>query len=132
MVEGERRRMFAVIGYLVGENFHPGPVITPSKKGWKFSPTRYPITASIDTRPCVTSASRYRFISFTVKSFVNSSGSKFPNGVIAPGRPAQKDDLSAVQPLMHGITSVGGETLEKAAALPTNKESAKITFMVLK
>jgi len=67
-------------------------------------------------------------ISFNFKSFINSSGSKIPNGVISQGRPAQEEDLSAVQSFMNEMSSLDVETLEKAV-VPASNEKAKIIFI---
>mmetsp|Transcript_11625 Transcript_11625/g.33461 ORF Transcript_11625/g.33461 Transcript_11625/m.33461 type:complete len:222 (-) Transcript_11625:135-800(-) len=66
-----------------------GPEIWASKRKEDpstFSPTRNPTTASMATRPWVSSASRYRLRVLASAFSANPSGSKNPTGARAPGR----------------------------------------------
>ena len=68
-----------------------------------FSAIKYPIKAIIDTRPCITSASRKRLAPVSSLSLAKPKGSKNPSGPIAPGRPYRGRLLSGTHPLM-GVT----------------------------
>lgn len=108
--------------------------MSPLNNGWNFSATKYPIVASIETRPCVTSASRYRLISWTGRSSRKFRGSNSPTGASAPGSPAQNLFGSAVHPLTVGYASRDVELIfndcgENAVTLLTKIGRTKANFM---
>ena len=71
------------------------------KSGWKGdSETRNPTVASMATRPCVTSASRYLLVSSSDRPDESPRGSNSPSGATAPGSPQQNSVSSGVHPLI--------------------------------
>ncbi|KAL7436154.1 hypothetical protein ACHAXM_005095 [Skeletonema potamos] len=86
-----------------------------------------PMTASMATRPWVTSASRYRFKVSTLAFSANPRGSKNPMGARAPGIVSMLKPLREVEraPVWAGA---------KAAAEPARAEirASFIIFMLVK
>ena len=79
----------------------------------KASPAKYPTVASIATRPCITSDSRYLLTSeVEIPDLQNPMGSKYPVGATTPGSPRQGFDSSGTHPLIAAIDEKIGATVE--------------------
>merc|ERR1719238_2247278 len=93
------------------------------KSGWNFSCTRKPSDASMPTRPCVSSHSRYRFTSSSDLPSRKPAGSQLssppPSALKLPGRPYANAGFAGVAAFLPKPPNcICGDTLEAPTAEP--------------